>query len=434
MQRYAFIHVLTIVISALCALLLTPHSAQAGGYDTPILYSARHMGMGGTAVGYVNDPSALFHNPAGLAGSDKIRLLADFSLLLGGVTGSPSNSAEGTSIDSETTVAPLFLVGGSVPITEWLSAGLAVFPVASAGATYKYGARDDSTTLVFIEVSPGVAVKLPHGFRLGLGYRITYMSLDRTIADEGSMPFVDFSMSGFNFASFRAGLQWVGIDRGMATEREHFSFGFNYRHKTSVEISADEGIAYFLNATDLQSEFVLPSRFSLGVRGDYGRFGGAFDFEYGRNSQNHVSTITGRQGDIVLVKDPDPSDPNQAEAPASVFEWSDAVTLRFGAEARVLERGELALRLGYIFDGKTANELYPTAFGTPPAPTHSITAGCGYDAGDWQANVAYAYRFGSTTVSQADVDAAELNCAFCGNPGEYGMGLHGIYADFSVDF
>ena len=41
--------------------------AQAGGYDTPMLYSARHMGVGGAAAGYVNDPSALYHNPAGLA-------------------------------------------------------------------------------------------------------------------------------------------------------------------------------------------------------------------------------------------------------------------------------------------------------------------------------------------------------------------------------
>ena len=32
------------------AVLAAPLTAQAGGYDTPMLYSARHMGMGGTAV------------------------------------------------------------------------------------------------------------------------------------------------------------------------------------------------------------------------------------------------------------------------------------------------------------------------------------------------------------------------------------------------
>ena len=47
--------------------LFAASTVQAAGYDTPMLYSARHMGMGGAAIGSVDDPSALFHNPAGLA-------------------------------------------------------------------------------------------------------------------------------------------------------------------------------------------------------------------------------------------------------------------------------------------------------------------------------------------------------------------------------
>src|SRR5687767_14987519 len=108
--------------------------AWAGGYDTPMLYSARHMGMGGTAIGYVEDPSALFHNPAGLAQIRGVNLLGDFSLLLGVLKGSPA--ADQRSIESETVVAPFFLVGAGIGITDWLSAGIAIYPVASAGATY----------------------------------------------------------------------------------------------------------------------------------------------------------------------------------------------------------------------------------------------------------------------------------------------------------
>src|SRR5688572_4305347 len=58
--------------------LLYPAAARAGGYDTPMLYSARHIGMGGTAIGYVSDPSALFHNPAGLAQTGRFSVLGDF--------------------------------------------------------------------------------------------------------------------------------------------------------------------------------------------------------------------------------------------------------------------------------------------------------------------------------------------------------------------
>ena len=69
------------VIGALVlGLLLWTPAAWAGGYDTPMLYSARHMGMGGTAISGVNDASALFHNPAGMARLDApphARFLAD---------------------------------------------------------------------------------------------------------------------------------------------------------------------------------------------------------------------------------------------------------------------------------------------------------------------------------------------------------------------
>jgi long-subunit fatty acid transport protein len=116
-----------------------PRIARAGGYDTPMLYSARHMGMGGTAIGYVQDPSALFHNPAGLGKIQRGEVLADFSLLVGGIHSSPGAAPAGKDVDSETTVAPFFLVGGGYRIHPKITLGVGVFPIASAGATYKYG-------------------------------------------------------------------------------------------------------------------------------------------------------------------------------------------------------------------------------------------------------------------------------------------------------
>ena len=116
-------------VAALCAAT----EARAGGYDTPMLYSARHMGMGGTAAGHVRDPSALFHNPAGLAHVPRVAGLVDFSLLLGKLHASPGATSRNT--DSDTTVAPFFLIGGAFRLTSWLSAGLGLYPVASSGAT-----------------------------------------------------------------------------------------------------------------------------------------------------------------------------------------------------------------------------------------------------------------------------------------------------------
>ena len=79
------------LLPAVLLLLVGVGPAHAGGFDTPILYSARHMGMGGTAIGYVYDPSALFHNPAGLAHTDFIAITGDFTPLIGNITSSPES-------------------------------------------------------------------------------------------------------------------------------------------------------------------------------------------------------------------------------------------------------------------------------------------------------------------------------------------------------
>jgi long-subunit fatty acid transport protein len=422
--------VLFAVVPALAVVAWTP-PAQAGGYDTPILYSARHMGMGGTAVSYVSDGSALFHNPAGLGYIERANLIGDFSLIIGDITGSPTGAPMNT--PSETTLGPFFLVGGGVRLHDWVTVGLAVYPVASAGATYTYPTAgmqsEDSTTLFFLEASPGVALSVPESvgigkLNIGVGYRITYVSLDRRQATGDLAPVLDFSMSGLNFAGLRFGLQYEPIPE--------LQFGVSYRHKTVTEVSNDEGIALALPFTDISTEFTLPSRLTLGLRGNFHGIGAAFDFEYGFNSQNVRSDLTGSPaGGAPLTV-------------ANVFAWQDSFTLRGGVEYDIRldpnqsEANLLTPRLGYIFDSTTSNKSYPTAFGTPPGPTHVLTLGVGFDGGPWEANLAYAYRFGSATVTAADIAAGvagpEGACMFCSQPGDYSITMHGIYLDASYDF
>src|SRR5689334_16096925 len=115
---------------AASVVIVTP-AVHAAGYDTPILYSARHQGMGGTAIGYVDDPSATFHNPAGLSGVKGLSLLLDLSLILGEVEASPDRGA--TSITSEPVLAPFFLAAAAARVHDWVTIGVGFFPVASGG-------------------------------------------------------------------------------------------------------------------------------------------------------------------------------------------------------------------------------------------------------------------------------------------------------------
>ena len=387
--------------------------------------------MGGTAIGFVEDPSAMFHNPAGLGNIKKFSALGDFSLLLAHVTASPDAAARDT--ESEQTVAPVFLVGGGLRLTDWLVAGLAVYPIASAGATYEYVVPpsfnfENTTRLVFIEASPGLAFNLPYNIRLGAGYRLTYVNLERYL---GSRAFPtgthDFKLDGFNPFGFRVGAQWtplpVPVGRGGVPPQGRDRGLERHRHRRDLKF------------TDVSTKFMLPSKLGAGGRLDVGDFGFALDGEYLFNSQNEGSPLVGTPLPTAANPMPMPT-----EVP-NVFDWSDEITLRVGVEFRWLEgmddRKRLAARVGYVFDGKTTNERYPSAFGTPPGPTHVITAGFGWNLGGWQVNAAVARRFGSGPVTAEDLAAgarsAERPCSFCSVAGDedYKIAINGFYIDAS---
>lgn len=404
--------------------------AEAGGYDTPMLYSARHMGMGGTAIGYVNDPSAVFHNPSGLGQIARREVLGDFSLLLGGLHASPSILAK--DVDSKLTVAPFFLVAGGYRLNDWLVLGVGVYPVASSGATYRYGATEDRTELFFLEASPAVAVNVLPTLRVGAGYRVTYVRLARYSGqpDGDNVPYLDFTLTGQNFLGFRVGIEWTALP--------WLEFGAVYRNPTTTRVTNSHGIALRQAFTDVATKFKLPSKLGFGSRADFESFGlhGALaaDFEYAFNGENKGYALTGNA--------PPDSDMPGANSVPNVFNWSNSVTLRLGAEYRVwrnriLNLDRVALRVGYVYDSKTANPQYPTPFGTPPGPTQVLTAGTGYNGGRWQANVAYAFRFGHGAVTAQDLNApGRQSCQFCGTYGkdDYSIHLNGIYVDASYKF
>ncbi|MCB9611778.1 MAG: outer membrane protein transport protein [Sandaracinus sp.] len=415
--------------------------AFAAGYDTPILYTARHLGMGGTAIGYVDDPSALFHNPAGLRHTRRISLLGDVSLLLGNITGSPSEDA--IDADSETTFAPFFMLGVSGRVTDWLTMGFAVYPVASAGGTYKYdvpgvGEITDSTTLIFFEASYAVAVEVPdYNLSFGLGYRVTYVSLtrerlptDRTRTGDYGSQATDFSASGFSFAGFRLGVQWQPIPE--------FEVGFSYRHKTETDIEATgptPGLddppcrapcALGSSVDSIETTFTLPSRLGLGMRMNLGDLSAAVDMEYTFQSQNERTDFSAIASGFPLTV------PN-------VFDWKDGLTGRLGFEYRLLD-GKLPLRVGYIWENRVTSRPYVTAFGTPPGTTHVATLGGGYQTDNFRIDVAYAYRTSKGRVTESQIDDGRSDpdgpggCPFCGFAGDYRLTMHGIYVSASYSW
>jgi long-subunit fatty acid transport protein len=410
------------VATATLGVLLPPARALAAGFDTPILYSARHQAMGGTAIASVDDPSAAFHNPAGLQGVKGLAFMGDFSLILGKVKSSPVDSETTTSIESKTVVAPFFLLGAAYRLHEWVSVGLAGFPVASGGAEYEYPFGPfnwiDSTEILFLEATPLVSLNVPEDelipgkLALGAGYRVSMVTLERRKGDPEDPQVLDLALSGASFTGFRVGAQYQPIDQ--------LKLGVVFRNKIKINTKADEAVAGGRPWRDVELEFTLPAKLGFGARVDVGRFGFGADAEWAFQSQNKRQVLSGT-----------PVGEAEVDTAVNVFDWQNGVTGRFGFEYRLDGfDGTIPLRAGYIIDSKVGNPAYPTAFGTPPAPTHTLTAGFGYAQKHWQANLAGSRRFGSTTISQ---DELGEGCDLCSYAGDYSMTMTGIYIDVSVD-
>ncbi len=139
---------------------------------------------------------------------------------------------------------------------------------------------------MFIEASPGLALNLPHNIRLGAGYRLTYVNLERYFGNRAFPGGThDFKLDGFNLFGFRVGAQWTPLP--------WLSLGAVYRHKVETTVKNDTGIAAALNFTEVETKFMLPSKLGTGGRVDVGDFGFALDGEYLFNSQNEGSPLSG---------------------------------------------------------------------------------------------------------------------------------------------
>lgn len=435
-----------LLMAVVFTLPAAPRVAGAGGYDTPVLYSARHIGMGGTGISFVDDPTASFINPAGIGHIGTFAVTVNFSPILASINSVPAKKMPG-SVEASA-LSPAFLVGVAGRPWKYLTLGLSIYPLASAGATYEYtdpldenATFSDTTKIVFIEIAPTIAFNYEQWIRVGVAYRMTLAQLDRhrvsvpnadkdkcpvdklRIADgypaDCAKPVFDLDASTFDFAGLRVGIQ--------STPIEGLDIGVVYRHKIEPTVKADKARVLITDFKDMTMDLVLPSRLGAGISYRMpipnGGIRLAVDWEYAFQSQNDVSLIKGTK---TAVFD-QPVDPEEEQL-ESKFKWQDAMTVRAGVDVNFLE--DWSARVGYIWDEQVGNLGYPSAFGTPPTDTHSATVGFGWRSGHFEANLAYAFRTGSVTITDEDTADSEV-CLTCSQPGDYKLVLHGFYLDFT---
>lgn len=411
----------TLCIGALAALVLTGSDpARAGGFDSFLVHSARHLGVGGAAIGYVDDPSAVFHNPAGLTRSGGPALMLEAGIMRPSVRSSPAPETQAT---SEPMFAPNGMLGGLVPLGQRVALGVAAHPIAAAGARYRHdgpaGNTRDEMRAALVEVSPAAAVRVGHGVSIGVGYRVTAMSMRReSVAANADRPGISLDGRGVSAAGIRIGAQWDVLARPPDPRRLALSLGVAYRHRVSVPVHGEGGTAIGAPLRRFETSFLLPSRLGFGARLDHRRVGVMLDAGVAFDGQNDRRTIHLRLED------------GRAAALPNVFAWRNSAFVRGGLELRVLASRALALRIGGAWDAPSVSRRYPTPFGPPPTDVGLATGGVGLRRGPWSVNAGYGFRFGGTRITRDDVAGAEA-CAFCGYPGRYEVRAHLVALDVS---
>jgi long-chain fatty acid transport protein len=180
-------------------LILSANRVAAGGFYVPEIGS-RAAGLSAAVVADVADPSATFHNPAGLADAAGFQAEIATDLFLPRITffrrpvTDPNTGANlhFDGVDNTNRVIAAPFAGASYRVTDAVTAGLAVY--APFGATLEFPATGSqrqvitSIALRTIFVSPAVAIALPRGFTAGVALNVVYADL--VLEQKNAIPYV----------------------------------------------------------------------------------------------------------------------------------------------------------------------------------------------------------------------------------------------------
>lgn len=221
---------------------LVPAAAAAGGFAV-FEQGARGMGLAGAFTAQASDPSAIFHNPAGLG------FLSGRQAYAGGTLVAPTASFRGADPFPGAAVSEKGAAGVSLPPTAYYSQQLTERLVVGAGWTTPFElrtrwAQPDAFSGRFIaqhaeiearSLNPTVACKLADRLAVGLGVELRFSSLSLG----RRLPVIDpFTQQVTDAASMQvdSGTELgLGFDVGvLARPTTSLSVGVSYRHRVEI--------------------------------------------------------------------------------------------------------------------------------------------------------------------------------------------------------
>jgi long-chain fatty acid transport protein len=387
-------------------LFAAPRLSRAGGFYVPEV-GPRAVGLAGAMTANDADPSAIFHNPAGLVGVLGTQVQAASGMFFPDVSFfrrplTDPSSGETVRFDRVDNTNPLIVapyLGASTTLGATLTAGVAIY--APFGATLEFpgdGAQRQIVTKVGLRtifVSPTLAWRGPAGLRLGAALNLIYGDL--AIEQKNALPYVTgdpeqypdpdaalegtTELSGVDPFSVGAslGLQWAPPGRGLV-------LGASVMTPVTLALDGDarienSGITILTDDSGqmLQPEgrrddtvkmsMPLPLILRLGVKQRLGaRLTVLADLNWQRWSTSEALVVD-FQGEYSLLPSPG----------ANLYDvrveqkWNDSFSARLAAELMPTSK-PLTVRAGVLFDQSPVDDRH---FGllTPDSDKLGASAG-----------------------------------------------------------
>jgi long-chain fatty acid transport protein len=402
----------TLIAAAL--LLAAAPAAQSAGF---MIYEhgAAAMAMAGAFTSLAKDPSALWHNPAGMAWLEGTRVMggATFIVPSGSVDfpdfpGSPSYKQE-----------PALFTPPNLYLTHQLSkkavVGLGVFAPYGLGMTWpepetfpwRYLGTSGEMQTFFI--NPAIAFKLTDRFALGLGVSFIYSKLEQSLTQRlpapGGGPGLPAAPASVDVPS-EADVDGTsfGFNAGLLYKGDKFRFGLNYRSRYTLDyagaVSLDvPGYPAPFEGTG-ETSFRFPDLVTMGLSFDLTKkLVWSVDLHYVfwsiyKSYTFHFEVPGLGPGGTVLAED--------LVVPTL---WKDSFLFRTGFEYQTTDR--LALRCGFVYD-KTPQPATTMDSTLPDADRFALTGGFGHTFGRLTLDFAYQFEnFRTRTSARPDLQGFE---------------------------
>ncbi len=392
--------------------LFFPGFLFASGF---VIYNqdAKSVGMGTSVTSSIDNPSAVFYNPALLSDQPGFSTTMNDNMIM--LSRTFKDEATGTKADLKTTTHHVPNLFANYTKDKW-SFGIGVY--APFGLSVDWGRNwIGRYTSTFAElkttfVTPTVAYKFNDCVSVGFGASYVDSSLDF----QNALQFTPFPDGRAKMGGDGEG---IGANAGVRIKLPE-SYTLSFTARSPVKIKYDgtakfytpndsllKGLFPELRNTDVSTRITLPWQLSAGLAKQIGALTLEADVVYigwSTIDKYKVKFSDGRPR-LTLLKD-----------------WENAFTFALGADYRWSKSFET--QLGYMYDMSAAprRTMSPDL---PDADKHILTGGIGYTVGPFKANLAYQATFYKKVSSLGNVVGAPA--------GHYDQFTHMVLVGFSLD-